>query len=441
MMACGSWRCLPHLLVAMGVLALAACGGGGGGTGDADAASEPADAGLEVGRAMDTAAETGPDTAVWSCLRNEDCPAGSFCGVGSSSCVSRVVEVTAGANHTCARHEDGRVSCWGSAESIEGGGAAVLRPTWIPRGTGAKTIAAGVHLTCGVFDGGQVRCWGNRNFTVLRAEGTPLAGATRVTAGDGFGCALNAEGAQCWGRNDFGQLARPLDTKESGFALTSQAGAFRFLAAGIAIVVHDGGERLCAWGQNATKMISDADGVNVIPSPTCRTAKDVVELVAGDTHACVRHAAGTFTCWGERYYGQLGIGGDDTADVGPPGQTVALTDAAGAVAKAVALAAGTAHTCALLENGGVTCFGRNSRGQIGAAAPAGIEEIRTPTAVPGFTRPVRGLGGGSTAQHTCAIFDDGSVACWGYNHASQFGDNAPGVDASRSSRMPVAVRF
>jgi alpha-tubulin suppressor-like RCC1 family protein len=256
-----------------------------------------------------------------------------------------------------------------------------------------------------------------------------------LSLGNGFGCAANPQGTWCWGRNDFGQLARPLTLKESSTALLAHPGGSRLLGTGIAALVYDGAGQLCGWGRNATKLISPVDAVDVFTQPECRALADVSDLTVGDTHACVRHGDGRFTCWGERYYGQLGLGGTDTADVPPPGMPASL-------APVSALAAGVSHTCALspAPEGSVTCFGRNDHGQIGPAATGVEEEIRVPTKVTGLSA-VTGLGAGSTAQHTCAILADGAVACWGNDHAGQLGDTPAAVDPTRFSRQPVMVRF
>jgi alpha-tubulin suppressor-like RCC1 family protein len=164
---------------------------------------------------------------------------------------------------------------------------------------------------------------------------------------------------------------------------------------------------------------------------------DVAQLVVGADHACVLHPGGTFACWGERYYGQLGTGGTalDTNDVPPHGADTALA------AKVVSLAAGASHTCALLAEGVVTCFGLNDRGQVGPNAPTTPQEVRTPAAVTGFTAPVVALGAGSSAQHTCAILADGNVACWGSDSDGQLGSGATVRDAARFSGAPVVVQW
>jgi alpha-tubulin suppressor-like RCC1 family protein len=87
----------------------------------------------------------------------------------------------------------------------------------------------------------------------------------------------------------------------------------------------------------------------------------------------------------------------------------------------------------------VTCFGRNNLGQVGAAATG--EEVRTPVAVSGLAGKVTALGAGSTAQHTCAILTNGSVQCWGSNSAGQLGSGGGAVDPARKSALPVSVGF
>jgi alpha-tubulin suppressor-like RCC1 family protein len=376
-----------------------------------------------------------PDAAAaTTCRVDPDCPPGEFCGGASGRCIADVAQVAAGAHHTCALHQDGTVSCWGLGESIAGGGASVVGPRVVPV-TGARALSAGTHQTCAVTDGG-VQCWGNRAFEVVKEDGrSPLAGASAVAVGPSFGCALAPDGVHCWGRNEMGQLGRPLDLTDSFTALLAAPGPQRLLGAGQAVVAHDGGERLCAWGSNASKQVVDDDVNTVYPAPRCGAFPDVAQLAVGADHVCVRRAAGAIACWGERYYGQLGIGGtaDETLDVAPPGADTRL---AGPVAT---LAAGVSHTCALLADGQVLCFGRNHRGQVGIASAE--EEVRTPSVVQGLAGTVRSIWSGSSAHHTCAVLASGAVACWGANGDGQLGDGASGRDAGRFSREPRLVRW
>jgi alpha-tubulin suppressor-like RCC1 family protein len=381
-----------------------------------------------------------------SCRQNQDCPAREFCGTASKTCVSAVVQVAAGAQHSCALHDDGHVTCWGLAESILAGGAQPLRPQVMAGVDHLRALSAGSHLTCAIAGDRTLRCWGNEELTVLGPDAARLADVQAVALGDDFGCAVTPAGTLCWGHNDFGQLAQPLaltDSANAVLSLPAPAGASvtGLVGTGVAVITirhqSSGGDQLCAWGRNATHLISATDDLGVQIVPQCRAVGDVADLAVGDTHACVRHGDGTFTCWGERYYGQLGVGGTETADLPPPG---AATSLPGGVPVS-ALVAGVNHTCALLMNATVICFGRNNLGQVGPGAPAGVEEVRTPVAVAGFAGKVIALGSGSTAQHTCAILAEGSVQCWGSDGAGQLGDEVPDLDPARQSHGPVTVGF
>jgi alpha-tubulin suppressor-like RCC1 family protein len=353
-----------------------------------------------------------------------------------------VVQVAAGAQHSCALHDNGQVSCWGLAESIVAGGAEILRPRQIAGISGAQTVAAGAHLSCAITATRTVQCWGNQQLTVADRDGVPIAKVVGVALGSDYGCVVGGDGTHCWGKNDFGQLGQPLSVTDSAAALLARApegGAGpSFVGTGIAAITvtrQPAGDQLCAWGRNATALISASGDLGVQTTPQCRMVADVLQLTVGDTHACVRYGAGTFTCWGERYYGQLGQGGVETADVPPPGPVTSL---AAPVAK---LAAGVSHTCALLTDGQVVCFGRNNLGQVGPGAATSEEEVRTPAVVTGFAGKVIAIGAGSTAQHTCAVIADGSVQCWGSDGAGQLGDGVTGLDPARKSNGPVTVEF
>src|SRR5207249_2808070 len=79
---------------------------------------------------------------------------------------------------------------------------------------------------------------------------------------------------------------------------------------------------------------------------------NVTALSAGTFHTCAVRADGTVWCWGDNGFEQLGV-----AEMGPRSTPVQVRFLSGAV---VSVAAGGQHTCALLANGTVECWGDGS---------------------------------------------------------------------------------
>jgi len=137
-----------------------------------------------------------------------------------------------------------------------------------------------------------------------------------------------------------------------------------------------------------------------------------VQLVSGELHTCAVLVSGRVKCWGNNFFGQLGLGYTSQSDpyaVSSPTVVPGLTDVA-------SLVAGYLHTCAVLVSGSVKCWGYNENGELGLGYTG--EPVLTPTAVPGLTDVASLVLG---AHHTCAVLVSGSVKCWGYNAYGQLG--------------------
>jgi len=74
------------------------------------------------------------------------------------------------------------------------------------------------------------------------------------------------------------------------------------------------------------------------------------------------------------------------------------------------IAAGSEQTCGILDNGWVSCWGRGDNGALGNGD---TEDRLTPTQTSslGIGRTAVSISAGQ--HHTCAILDNGSVSCWG----------------------------
>src|SRR5436309_2165819 len=116
------------------------------------------------------------------------------------------------------------------------------------------------------------------------------------------------------------------------------------------------------------------------------------------------------------------------------GQTQQFT--ATGISTATALDAGSYHTCAILQDATVDCWGQNDYGQLGDGTPVPTPATSRPTPVPvtvtGITTAVAIEAG---IFHTCALLQDGTMQCWGWNDYYQLGNQS----AINASSTPVTV--
>jgi alpha-tubulin suppressor-like RCC1 family protein len=124
-------------------------------------------------------------------------------------------------------------------------------------------------------------------------------------------------------------------------------------------------------------------------------AEGVIQISAGNDHTCVLSDGGAVTCWGFNEHEELGDG--TTSDSAIPVPVVGLSSGV------VAISAGAHDTCALLESGGVKCWGYNGNGELGDGTG---ETGLVPVDVVGLP-DATGISTGPT--HTCAVIEDGGA--------------------------------
>jgi len=135
-------------------------------------------------------------------------------------------------------------------------------------------------------------------------------------------------------------------------------------------------------------------------------------IAAGSRHACAIDGVGGVRCWGSNNLGQLGIGGVDR-----------ITGVAGAFVfgdqvRARKLALGASHTCVLLNDASVRCWGLNASGELGRGDHEGISRAADATPVE-LGGPVEDLAAGS--NFNCVVMRDGAVRCWGLGSSGELG--------------------
>jgi alpha-tubulin suppressor-like RCC1 family protein len=103
---------------------------------------------------------------------------------------------------------------------------------------------------------------------------------------------------------------------------------------------------------------------NANPTPTLVAGlSGVIQIDTGGNHTCAVLANGTVACWGDNHEGQLGNATNNFTDGANPAPTVVA-----GLTGVTQINTGYGHTCALLTNGTVTCWGDNSAGELGNAS-------------------------------------------------------------------------
>jgi len=370
--------------------------------------------------------------------------------------------------HSCALRS-GAVRCWGLAKDgqLGYGNVADIGDDEVPAAAGtlnlgagrtATAISAGAFHGCAVLDNAALRCWGfggdgrlgYANINAIGDNEPPAAagpvdlGAGRtakaVSAGFGSSCAILDNGTvRCWGFGEDGRLGygNPLNVGDD--ETPAMAGPVNLGTGRTATAISVGNSHTCAllddanvrcWGFGGSGRLGYGGGINIgdNESPAAfgpvdlGSGRSAKAISAGEAHTCAILDNGDVRCWGFGGNGQLGYA--NTSNVGAvvsPGAVGPVDLGAGRTAKAIS--AGGEHTCAILDNGGVRCWGANGFGQLGYANKTAIGDDEHP----GDVGPVD-LGTGRTAiaisaadLHTCALLDDMSVRCWGYGAQGRLG--------------------
>jgi len=336
---------------------------------------------------------------------------GSVSGESGSATQTQAVlrYLDIGTAHSCGLLDNNTIKCWGlgssgqlgyGATSTLGDGAGEMGDALatIDLGTGrtAKQIATGSSHSCAVLDNNTVKCWGLGTNGRLGYGTTTSLGrssgqmgdalatidlgtgrtAVAISAGLAHTCAvLDNATVKCWGLNTDGQLGLG-DTDDRG---------------------DDAGEM--------------GDALAIINLGTGRTA---VAISAGSTHTCAILDNATVKCWGAGANGRLGYGdqnslGDDAGEMGNALAAVSL----GTGRTVKALSSGDAHTCAILDNNSLKCWGAGTDGRLGYGTQTSLGDS---SGEMGDALSTVSLGTGRTANsislgtaHTCVILDNSEV--------------------------------
>jgi alpha-tubulin suppressor-like RCC1 family protein len=275
-----------------------------------------------------------------------------------------------------------------------------------------KLVAGGNH-TCALLTSGEVRCFGANSAGQLGIGNTQNIGddelpsssplvdlggmkAIELSAGFAHTCAILEGGSvKCWGDNMRGQL---------GLGHTDNIGD--------------------------DEAVSSAGFVS-LPRPARK-------IYSGTRYNCALLDNANVVCWGENQFGQLGYG--HTLNVGDDEAADAygyVSVGAGVVKMDISTI--SFHSCAVLNNGNMKCWGFNQFGQLGYGHTMNIGDDELPSSVAAisFSEEILQLSAGF--RHTCALVGGQDIRCWGDNSFGQIGSGNAQTIGDDESANSIAV--
>jgi len=273
---------------------------------------------------------------------------------------------------------------------------------------GLATACKQTHLVLGpVTDGGPTGTGGTSGAGGRGGAGgggAPLGPVTTVSTSYFHTCAISRGALFCWGKNDDGQLGLG-DTAphRTPMRVGNDADWADVQVAEVSSLGRKSDGTIWSFGGNDRGQLGQGDLMaRNKPTPIGNDA-DWIAIATRFDHACALKVDGTVWCWGAGNEGQLGQNepGRDGLDRTEPTKITTLNDVA-------MVDTGQGHTCAILRNRTLWCWGRNTSSILsqGEGTP---ERIKHPVQVEQAADWQRIRAGQSGS---CGL-RGGRVYCWG----------------------------
>ncbi|HZJ00421.1 MAG TPA: hypothetical protein VFD22_07140 [Gemmatimonadaceae bacterium] len=295
-------------------------------------------------------------------------------------------------------------------------------------------LSAGNGFTCALTGDGTAYCWGLNDkgqlgdgTTTDRTKPTQVATAVRFTtisSGPTHSCALTDNGvAYCWGVNDFGKLGSGTSGTAS-MTPTAVNGNLTFvsIAAGLNNTCTTTDQRqVYCWGQIAeTNQFGDFFSKTTL-NPQLIPGSMVAVVAGDDGGYCSVDPAALGYCWGLFYFFPA------SGPAIPP-----IREAASATVHFTTLRRGGDHFCGIDPTGQAWCWGKNSSGQVGNGSTT---EVAAPTQVTS-NLSFQAVAAGNA--FSCGLATGGKLYCWGLNSSGQLGTgNTTNASTPQAVSTPV----
>ena len=166
------------------------------------------------------------------------------------------------------------------------------------------------------------------------------------------------------------------------------------------------------WGRGVDGQIGYNNATTTYSPQLVLLPRPAVAISAGESHTCAILDNNSMMCWGRNDFGQVGDGTTNQRDV-----PVYVENFIGANVYPIAVSGGSLHTCALLNDGSINCWGRNNNGQLGTYSG----DSSSPVSI-SLGSNVSAMQISSNGGHNCVLLTNKTLNCWGQNGWGQIGD-------------------
>ncbi|PIR32494.1 MAG: hypothetical protein COV37_19660 [Bdellovibrio sp. CG11_big_fil_rev_8_21_14_0_20_39_38] len=383
-----------------------------------------------------------------------------------------IVDIGLGNEHSCALYDDKRVKCWGWPGPL-GLGTTTIHPEelkFIPYVTlhgDVKSLRVGWGHNCVLYFDDTFTCWGENSSGELGRGNTNYLGDNELVTslpplsfgepigdiytGSSVSCASNNLGQlRCWGLGTRGVLGYdnrlslgddelvvnlPYINLGGSIDIGSSSTEPSFAGATVSpdvrsnCAIVDNGKVKC-WGANDFGQLGlgnstniswgTLDSINIEDAPYLPFDQKVIKLTSGSAFHCALLENQKVKCWGRNIYGSLGSGSLDNLGTNEDVSSIAYIPLSKPVRD---IDTKWLHTCALFNDGTAQCWGWNQFGQlgIGSSNNIGDDELPSPSNIIVFDEPILKIGTGWS--HTCALFESQRMKCWGWGANDHLGYN------------------
>ncbi|MGY8670817.1 MAG: RCC1 domain-containing protein, partial [Candidatus Poseidoniales archaeon] len=350
-----------------------------------------------------------------------------------------VMSISSTKDHVCINQKSGGIHCWGDGL---GGKLATNADTdqSTPQSTSTSvsynvlrdiySVATATEHNCALTNSREVYCWGEADDGRLGHSSTtdskiPVLApfpnhrnVEMIATHESHNCAITDDGSvYCWGNNTDGQIG--IGYKSSYFGNPTKS---NLQDGSMAVAISVGDSFSCAvlsngsvtcWGGNDLGQLGDGTNTNsTAPGSMVQLSQDAVTVSSGQSHSCAILQDGKVACWGNNDYGQLGDG--TLIDKNSP--AIAQLPSS---KSAVMIDVGISHTCAIMNDGTLYCWGLNANHQLADGTNA-FKSIPVQSSLPnGMSATLVTAGEG----HTCILTNESTIYCIGANSEGQIGDS------------------